>query len=172
MSGHHLLFQVHRKPVPSDAGTVDTAGYSQAPGSPTMQVCFLCTTQTPDIRFTTHLQVVTMVDIASLIGKPPLLSCRGLSVHDLKKKFRFTTLSPTCTVVGIGFSGGKLLCKSCNCQSPCQRLTVGYGLYDPKPLAVPHELVSVDSPTPISIVDPRRRSGQWTRGTYCHHCCF
>jgi len=53
----------------TDAGTVDTAGYSQALGSPTMQLCFLCITQTPDIRFTTHIQVFTVVNITYLISK-------------------------------------------------------------------------------------------------------
>jgi len=49
----------------TNAGTVNTAGCSQAPGSPIMQVCFLCMTKTLDLWFTTHLAVLTVVDICS-----------------------------------------------------------------------------------------------------------
>jgi len=38
-----------------DVGTVNTAGCSQTPGSPTIHVCCLCMTKTPDIWLTTQL---------------------------------------------------------------------------------------------------------------------
>ena len=56
-------------PLPTDVGIVDTAGCSEAPASPTMQGCFMCMNKTPHMRFTIHIQVLTVVDICYLIGK-------------------------------------------------------------------------------------------------------
>jgi len=41
-------------PLHIDAGTVDTAGCSEAPSTPTIEVWFLCSSDTSDLRFTTH----------------------------------------------------------------------------------------------------------------------
>ena len=53
-----------------DAGTVDTAGYSEPPGAQTMQVWFLCINWWEKFRFTTLRDMYTVVLRGCMSGKP------------------------------------------------------------------------------------------------------